>query len=269
MRDFKNKNVFITGGASGIGLGMAQRFAQRGANLILVDIDHQALAQAQRLIAVHGGNCLTIHFDVRDPEAWQAAGDQAEAQIGPVDIFCSNAGVAGSRLSVAEMQIAGWQWTIDVNLHGTFFGVKTFLPRMLARAQPAHIVVTASLAGLLRLPENTAYSASKAAIISLCEGIRAEIAESPVGISVLCPGNVRTALIQNNDRLAPESITQLSHDEPELLIRMEQGSNPLSIADQVLKAIEQQQFWIFTHPELNSKVEQRLDEIRNALKGAS
>lgn len=265
MKELAGKVAVISGGASGIGLGMAQAMAAQGISLALVDIDTDALDAATLTLRAQGTRVLPLQMDVREPVAWRQAADEIEARLGPVSILCSNAGVAGSRLSVEETEVDAWQWTFDINLNGAFHAIKTFVPRMLMQGNEAHIVVTSSLGGFLPHGGNAAYCASKAAVIALCESLRDELADTPVGISALCPGLVSTRLLTNNRRLAPSSIGHLCNDEPELQAQMTTALDPLCVGELVLDGIRERRFWLFTHPELRDLVRARSEEIQAAM----
>src|SRR5262245_49459261 len=148
MRELSGKVAFVTGGASGIGLAMARALAEKGMKIALADVDDAALEMAVTLLSSSGARALPLHMDVRDPAAWAEAAAQVEAVLGPVHVLCNNAGVAGSRLHLAKVETAAWLWTFDINVHGVFHGFQTFVPRMCASGEDAHIVVTSSLGGL-------------------------------------------------------------------------------------------------------------------------
>lgn len=255
--------VFITGGASGIGLGMARAFAAEGAHIALADNREHALLAAVRALRAEGASVSAAPFDVRDDTQWRTALDDAEAQFGPLAVLCSNAGVAGSRLALEKTEPAAWQWTFDVNVNGALLAIRNGVPRMRAHGLAGHIVLTSSMGAFLVRPENGVYSASKAAIVALAEALRGELFGSALGVSVLCPGLVSTGLIEGNAEQGPSGV-ELGVHEPELEEAMRIALNPDLIGRAVVRGIYDQRFWLFTHPDLKQALDAWLDELRTA-----
>lgn len=200
MKDIAGRTVFITGGAQGIGLGIARAFANAGSRLALADIDRHRLADAERELA-GVTDIATFELDVRDRDAFEDVAAEVEARIGPVSVLCNNAGIAVVT-PVSEMSYQLWDDVIGVNLGGTVNGIQTFLPRMLARGGPGHVVNVASGAGLVG-DEQLYYCTSKFAVVGLSESLRhqRELARSGIGVSVVCPGFVRTRIMRNSKRI--------------------------------------------------------------------
>jgi len=185
MKDFSGRTAFITGGAQGIGLGIARRLAREGANLALIDIDVDALKRA--LSELEGQTKVrTEVLDVRDREAFARVADAVEAGLGPVSLLFNNAGVAGA-ISIHKMNYAAWDWVLGVNLQGVVNGIQTFLPRMLKRGAGGHIVNTASGAGLLPAGSGFLYATSKFAVVGMSESLHVELkqARTNIGLSVV------------------------------------------------------------------------------------
>jgi NAD(P)-dependent dehydrogenase (short-subunit alcohol dehydrogenase family) len=262
MQNLRDKTAFITGAANGIGFGIAQALAAAGVKVALADIDETALAQAVTQLRKTGATVCAVPLDVRKPESWRTAVDRAEAELGPVQILCSNAGVSSGRHTIETTPLDVWRWVLDVNLNAALYAFQTCLPRMRARGDEAHIVVTASLGGFLVMPHNGAYSASKAAVVSVCETVRAELAmtETPIGLSVLCPAMVRTNLMDNSVRLAPAGVA-MGDDDPVMQQALQAGHDPLSVGELVVRGIREQKFWLFTHPEFRDLVGPRNAEV--------
>ncbi|TCP56649.1 NADP-dependent 3-hydroxy acid dehydrogenase YdfG [Tamaricihabitans halophyticus] len=204
--------AFITGGSQGIGLGIARALANQGVRLALADIDGDSLRSAE---AELGGKTevLTVELDVRDREAFQAAAEATERQLGPVSVLVNNAGVGIGVLQTISQEIRYevWDYVLGVNLEGMNNGVTTFVPRMLERGGPCHIVNTASAAGLVVFPERSSgytYHASKFAVIGLTEALRRGFADEQreIGASVLIPGMVATNVGSNSLNASPESV---------------------------------------------------------------
>lgn len=192
MDSIDGKTAFITGGARGIGLGFARAFAHEVAKLALVDIDEAALNAARTELSKRT-SVETFVLDVRDREGYARVADEAETRLGPVSILCNNAGVA-SGADVTHMNYEQWDWVIGINLNGVINGIQTFVPRMIERKIPAHIVNTASAAGLVGQGSNILYTTSKFAVVGLSKALRWELERFGIGVSVLCPGPWRPAL---------------------------------------------------------------------------
>jgi NAD(P)-dependent dehydrogenase (short-subunit alcohol dehydrogenase family) len=264
MKKFGKGVALVTGGASGIGEGLAHALAKAGMKVTVADLDLAGAAQVAADLQALGATALALHLDVRDAAQWITAVDQIERELGPLQVLCSNAGVSGSTLPIEETEWAGWQWTMDVNLNSTFHAIKTCLPRMRQHGLPSHIVCTASLGGLMVTHGNGAYSASKAAVIAVCEALAQEVAGSKIGISVLCPGLVRTQLLENNARLKPGEFAIGTHG-PEIEAAMKAGMDPMQVGEKVVAWMEEGRFWMFTHPELRPYVEQRGEALLAAM----
>jgi len=264
MNDLREKVAFISGGGSGIGLGIARALAAAGMRVALADIDAQALERAVASMRADGATVMPVDLDVRDPAQWRQAAADAQAELGPVQVLCCNAGVAGTHCALEETAPAAWSWTFDVNVNGVFHGIRTFLPELRARNIESHIVVTASLGGFIARPHNGLYSATKAALIALCESLRGELEGSPIGVSVLCPALVRSNLLDNIARLAPPA-TPHNAVAPELAAALQQGLDPLRVGEDVVRGIRERRFWLFTHPELRALVAQRFDAVLAAM----
>jgi len=258
MEVWRGRTAFITGGASGIGLGIARALGQRGMAIVLADIDAEAARQAALTLGESGVKALGLGLDVRDPQAWTAALDTAEAAFGPLAVLCSNAGVSGSVRPLTETTLEGWNWTLDVNLGGTFNAIRLGVPRLKASGLPGWFVATSSLAPFSPSAHNGVYAASKAAVISLCESLRAELAGSPVGVSVLVPGLVRTALLTNADRLAPSGASTGRHS-PDVEAAMAASIPADVIGEGVADGIDAGAFWLLPDP-----VSRRLIEAHTA-----
>jgi NAD(P)-dependent dehydrogenase (short-subunit alcohol dehydrogenase family) len=210
------QHAFITGGASGIGFGIAQAFSDLGLSVTLADIDSEALKRVEgTLPAEH--QC--VHLDVRDEAGWANARTAAEGRFGPVDILINNAGINYDGEPLTEVSSSSFMQVISINLLGVQNGVRCFGPSMQARGY-GYIVNTASVMGLLQgVSGMGVYSASKAAVVALSEALRSELAPFGVGVSVLCPGFVKSNLTENtkklggrcanNDRTAAAQSTQM------------------------------------------------------------
>jgi 2-hydroxycyclohexanecarboxyl-CoA dehydrogenase len=198
---FQGKTCFITGGARGLGLGIARQLAERGASLALADLDAAAL-EAARSELEQRTDVRTYRLDVRDRPAFLAVADQVEEDLGPVHGVFNNAGVVDS-VSPSQMRGTVWDWMVDVNLNGVYNGVQAFVPRMIARGDGGVLANVSSVAGILPGGSGFAYHATKFAVVGLTLSLRAELAHHNIGVSVVCPGQVATTIVQNSAEQRP------------------------------------------------------------------
>jgi NAD(P)-dependent dehydrogenase (short-subunit alcohol dehydrogenase family) len=250
MQEFDGRVAVVTGGASGIGLGLARRFAAEGMKIVIGDVEKDALDVAVGELRGSGVDVEGVVTDVADPAQVQALADAALARFGAVHVVCNNAGVGGGGLTW-EMPLSTWEWVLGVNLWGVINGVRTFTPLLMEQPE-AHIVNTASVAGLVAGPFMGPYNASKHAVVAISETLHHELAMTAphVKVSVLCPGWVNTN-IADSVRNRP---AHLQTDEPSetgaadiLRQVLQQGMAPDEVATKVFAAIRAEQFWILTH----------------------
>lgn len=263
MKEFNNAVALVTGGASGIGLGLARALLEAGAKVAIADIDETALSSATASLAESKDRVLPLCLDVCSREDWEMAVNRVESELGRLQILCSNAGVAGSCLPIEQTEWEGWRWTIDVNLHGNFNALRTCVPRIRAHGLEGHIVCTASLGAFLVGGGNGAYCAAKAGVVAMCEALRQELSSTAIGVSVLCPGLVSTNLLDNVARLGPN--VELGGHGSEIEEAFSLGMDPAEVGKFVLNGIRDGQFWLFTHPELRDMVVERNDAIAKAM----
>jgi NAD(P)-dependent dehydrogenase (short-subunit alcohol dehydrogenase family) len=247
-------HAFISGGASGLGLGMADAFLKRGINVTLADIDAEALAV---VTAARGNNVRGQLLDVRNREAWASAKAEAEAAFGPVDVLCCNAGISPNGREFADMVPESFDIILQINLMGVVNGVFAFAAEMRARGT-GHIVVTSSQAGLITTVSGVgAYSVAKFGVTALGEQLRREMAPHGVGVSVLCPGFVLTNLGENTVKIGGD-IRSYTSAMPEATISA--ADVGLMVAD----GIEQDAAYIVTHKDVWRGVEKRMLAIKQA-----
>ena len=241
MQDFQGKIAVITGGASGIGFGMAERFAAAGMTVVLADIDEDALPEAESRLAERGASALGVPVDVADPDQVEELARRVLAEFGAVHVLCNNAGVNSPDGPIWEVAQEDWARVIDINLLGVVHGIQTFLPHMLAQDSEGHIVNTASAAGLGSRPGISPYVATKHAVIALSESLHHDLraADSKLRASVLCPGRIRTPMMAEHLERAGQDVEQAAAGY--LL--------PEQVGELVLEAIREERFYIFTHPE--------------------
>jgi NAD(P)-dependent dehydrogenase (short-subunit alcohol dehydrogenase family) len=272
MRDVAGKVAFITGGASGVGFGLAVTFAQVGMKIVLADIRPEPLARAEAHLKRSGAQVLAVPLDVTDRKAYSGAADRAEAAFGKVHVLCNNAGI-GLLGPLKSARYDDWDWVLGVNVGGVVNGLQTLLPRMLAHGEGGHIVTTASVAGLFAGAQAGIYTASKMAVVGMMECLRGELAEDGIGVSVLCPHLVRTEIHQHAS-LRPErfggsgyNTAAATNDVSDSSIKaiVDVGMDPLEVGRRVLRGILQNDLYILTHPEIEPIVRERFEAILAAI----
>jgi len=255
MMDVRGKVAFITGGASGIGLGIAHALVDAGAKVVLADLRPDHLSSAREAFVGRGQSASvhTIQLDVTDREGFAAAAKETERVFGTVQILVNNAGV-GIEGPFKDATYADWDFGLGVNLGGVINGLQTFLPRMRALGRGGHVVNTASLAALVTMPAHMViYVASKAAVLALTEAIRAELAEEHIGVTVLCPGPVRSnihELMKNRpERFAQNAAFLSAAQRLSQRVPSQLWMDPAEVGAMILKAIQDDQLYVITHGE--------------------
>jgi NAD(P)-dependent dehydrogenase (short-subunit alcohol dehydrogenase family) len=262
--ELKGKVAVVTGAASGIGFGMAERFAQEGMRLVLADVETEALGEATRRLRELGAEVIGVEVDVRDAAQVEALAERAVEHFGGAHIVCNNAGVSGGGPTLWETPLETWEWVLGVNLWGVIHGVRSFVPRMLAQGE-GHVVNTASIAGLLPMGGGP-YGVSKFGVVGLSEALYHGLgaAGGQVGVSVLCPGWVDTH-IGDSERNRPAELMVTTTPDPVadkahrgFARVLKGGMAPSEVADKVVAAIREQRFYILPHDD-----EAWLDPIRH------
>jgi NAD(P)-dependent dehydrogenase (short-subunit alcohol dehydrogenase family) len=275
MKQVEGKVAFITGGASGIGFGMAQAFLRSGMKVIIADILQERLDEAARLLA-RGTNrdFRVLQVDVTDRAAMAAAAAEAERAFGKVHVLCNNAGVYGN-LPIETATYEDWDWVLGVNLGGVVNGIASFVPKMIAQGEGGHIVNTSSMAGIIPLPSGGGlYSTSKFAVRGLTESLRLALGAHNIGVSVLCPGMVRTRIMEAEQHrpgheagmAAPAApggsqAAPSERDEWGATFDMGGGMDPLELGERVLLGIQRNDAYILPHGEFRDEVQGLFDEI--------
>jgi NAD(P)-dependent dehydrogenase (short-subunit alcohol dehydrogenase family) len=272
MKDFKGKTAVITGAASGIGFALAERCAREGMKLVLGDIEGAALKKAEESLRQGGAEVLAVPTDVSSYADVVSLAERTVAAYGGIHLLCNNAGVqTGQGVRYWEDTLNDWQWVVGVNLWGAIHGVKAFLPAMLAGGEPGHIVNTASIAGLVPNTAISIYSVTKAAIIMLSECLSMQLQEegASIGVTVACPGNVRTQL-NNAERNRPAElaspregpITQRQREVTESFTKENaEGLPPEEFAGLIFDGIREDRLYVISHPEYRPAIEQRMKGI--------
>lgn len=263
MNDLRGKVAFITGGAQGIGLGMARALKLEGAVLVLADIDEDALAAAHEELGAH-----TYVLDVRDRDEWARIVDEVESTVGPIAILCNNAGVGGGA-SVTSMTYDMWDWVLGVNNGGVVNGIQTIVPRMVERGE-GHVVNTASGAGLVSTDgTGFMYNMSKYAVVGLSECMRYDLEKRGVGMSVLCPGPVATKIFEHTEAGRPDK-RELTPKQQESFDRTNRwlqtkGTSPDAVGHMVVDGIKTNSLYIHTDRSVANAVLKRAQRIVDAM----
>jgi NAD(P)-dependent dehydrogenase (short-subunit alcohol dehydrogenase family) len=268
MELIRGNVAVVTGAASGIGFALAERFATAGLNIVLADVQDDALATAADKIAAHGVEALTVRTDVSKEAEVQALAAATIERFGAVHLVCNNAGVA----SLADPWFGptkSWEWVLGVNLWGVIHGCRAFLPHL---AGGGHIVNTASVAGLFP-GFGPSYDASKHAVVALTEDLynTVKMVGLPIGVSVLCPGWVNTKIVAA-DRNWPAELGPKPDDDVAYGIVIDhmrravaEGDTPAAVADAVADAIVADRFWVIPHQDFLDVIVQRWDTIAERL----
>jgi NAD(P)-dependent dehydrogenase (short-subunit alcohol dehydrogenase family) len=265
MQDIEGKVAFITGGASGVGFGMAKAFHSAGMKVVIADIrqDHLDQAMAHFPHDVH-----PIRLDVTDREAMARSADETERVFGKVHVVCNNAGV-NLFAPMDECTYDDWDWVLGVNLGGVVNGIQAFLPRIKKHGEAGHIVNTASMASFISGPGAGVYTASKFAVRGLSEALRWSLAPHRIGVSVLCPGLVKTAIYESDKTRPARLSTKKGPVNQEFMARLatvhQVGMEPEEVGERALAGIRRNDLYIFTHPEFKEELRAIFDEALAAL----
>jgi NAD(P)-dependent dehydrogenase (short-subunit alcohol dehydrogenase family) len=247
MDELRGRTAVVTGGASGIGRAMLLRFARAGANVVVADVDEAGMAAVAGEAQALGVKALAVRTDVTDLGQVQALAARAFDAFGAVHVLCNNAGVAAwGGLETATHR--DWQWVLGVNLWGVIHGVEAFVPRMIARGEPGHVVNTASMAGLIASRGLGVYNTSKYAVVGLSETLAKDLKPHRIGVSVLCPMGVETR-IRDSARSRPAALRNERDAEGEPVELIGRYLAPETVADMVLAAIEADELYVITHDE--------------------
>ncbi|WP_420438973.1 SDR family NAD(P)-dependent oxidoreductase [Candidatus Poriferisodalis sp.] len=277
METMKGRVAVVTGAASGIGKALALGFAGEGANVVLADIEEAPLRAAEAEVADGGVEALGVITDVTDADSVGALAQATIDRFGVVHMVCNNAGVGGGGL-IRNQQLVDWKWVVDVCLWGVIHGVHHFLPHLI-EAEESHIMSTASVAGLMSVPGLGPYNAAKYGVVAIMETLHLEMQRdrnANVGVSVLCPGVVRTN-IATAQRNRPEELRRQRRPRPEgkapsetadarrrnanIAAALERGMDPSRVAAKVIEAMYERRFWVLSHPELLAEVNHRNQQL--------
>lgn len=267
MQDLAGKTAFITGGASGIGLGIAKALLGAGMNVVVADIREDHLAEAEAELG-NPEKVLPVRLDVTDRADFARAADSAEARFGKIHLLCNNAGVAV--VGPAELAtFADWDWVMNVNLGGTINGIVTLLPRILAHGEGGHIINTASMSGLVPHSGAAIYGTSKGAAVHMIEGMRGELEPRGVICSAFCPGAVQSNIAEAG-RTRPAELAETGYAESD---KRRQSGGDFShlyqtkeeVGQRVLQGILNDELYIMTHSEFREGIMDRTEAMRAAV----
>jgi NAD(P)-dependent dehydrogenase (short-subunit alcohol dehydrogenase family) len=257
MKDLDGRVAFVTGGASGIGLGMARAFLDAGMTVVIADRDAAYLAEARQRLSDAGPRLRAMVMDVTDRAAMRAAAAETVGHFGAVHLLCNNAGVTAS-VAIEDAGHAEWDFVMGVNVQGVVNGLVEFLPAMKMHRQGGHIVNTASMAAIVPSPGRTGiYGASKFAVRGITEALRPSLAPYGIGVSLLCPGMVDTRIL--------ESSNKYRKDAAEPTAALAGSMDPMEVGRQVAAGVRANRPYIFTHEGWRDEVREVFDGIVEAL----
>lgn len=268
MEVFTDRVAVVTGGASGIGLGIARALGQRGMKLMIADLNEETIESAVRALRVEGVQAEGVRCDVSKLEDVEGLAAATLERFGTVHVLCNNAGV-GLPTSSRNIKLEDWKWIIDVDLWGPIYGLKVFTP-LIEAAGEGHISSTASMAGLISANKMGAYSVAKHGVVALMCALERELRskKSSITASVLCPGPINTNISFNSLIYRPEradavkTSTIKGRQGASIQASLESGMAPDEVGNLVVDAIENQKFWILTHPHWAKGVQRQLDALR-------
>jgi NAD(P)-dependent dehydrogenase (short-subunit alcohol dehydrogenase family) len=269
MKDLRDKVAFITGGASGLGLAMAKAFGREGMKVMIADIEQAALTRAVQELRDSQVRAEGVLCDVASRGSLREAALKTIAAFGKVHVVCNNAGVAvgGPMGSVAERD---WEWVMDVNLMGVIYGTEVFAPLIESHGEGGHFVNTASMAGMLGIPNAEPYCATKFAVVAMSEGWAGQLAPKNIGVSVLCPGFVQTRIYESHrnkpTRYGEQDTVQVgigdTREQTKAMVMSGMPSEP--VGNRVVEAVKDNDLYIFTHVEFRPLVQMRFANIMAA-----
>lgn len=268
MKEFEGKTAVVTGAASGIGLGLAEKFAKERMQVVMADVEEEALKKAVERLKKHQHRVVGINADVLIQESMEELFAKSFETYGNIHILCNNAGIGANSggKAIWEIKKNDWDWSLGVNFYGVLHGLQTFVPHMIKHGEEGHIVTTVSLAGLLAGAGT--YGVSKHAALALTEGLNRDLItrNSKISASVLCPGFVNTN-IMNSERNRPQHLAskiQIDTNEQAMEVfnlLLKKGKEPSEIADIVFEGIKNNIFYILTHPAWDESLRNHFDEI--------
>jgi NAD(P)-dependent dehydrogenase (short-subunit alcohol dehydrogenase family) len=264
MQNLKGKTAFITGGASGVGYGMAHAFLKAGMNVVIADIRVRQLETAIQSLKTIGDNIHAIQVDITDRDAMARAADETEARFGKVHMLCNNAGINVFG-PIEDANYDDWDWVMDVNLNSVFNGIKSFLPKIKAHGEGGHIVNTASMACIASGPGAGIYTAAKFGVRGLTESLWYGLVPQGIAVSLVCPGLVNSN-INLSEEIRPQTRADSGYAEnkefAERLAEVQKmGMDPIEIGEKILRGIVNDDLYILTHPDHKEEVIRDFEEL--------
>jgi NAD(P)-dependent dehydrogenase (short-subunit alcohol dehydrogenase family) len=263
MDTLQDRVAVITGGASGIGRALCRRFAGAGARVIVADVDDAGMESTVAAVRQAGGEAILVRTDASRLSDVHALADRAFKEWGAVHVLCNNAGVSvhGGLESATHRD---WEWVIGVNLWGVIHGIESFVPRMIAQGVPGHIVNTASMAGLIASQGLGIYNTTKYAVVGLSETLQKDLRPYNIGVSVLCPMGVETA-IQDSERNRPAHLRNPEGRGRGEITLIGRTLTPEHVAERVLRAVIANRLYIITHEEGLEPLRRRFQRMERAI----
>src|SRR5215471_6872718 len=263
MDTLSGKVAVVTGGASGIGRALCLCFAREGARVVAGDLDEAGLAETVAGVRRAGGHAIAVRTDVSRLADVQALADRAFGEFGAVHVLCNNAGIAlwGGLESATHRD---WEWAIGVNLWGVIHGVEAFVPRMIAQKEPGHVVNTASMAGLIASQGLGVYNTTKYAVVGLSETLQKDLRPYGIGVSVLCPMGVKTAIRQSARSRPPDLQNPGGAESGGEVDLIGRSLEPEHVAERVLRAIRANRLYVITHEEGLPALRRRFERMAQA-----
>jgi len=261
--DLKGRTAVVTGGASGIGRALILRFARDGANVVVADVDEPGMVAVAGEAQALGVKALAVRTDVSDLAQVEALAARAFETFGGVHVLCNNAGVAAWG-AIESATHRDWQWVLGVNLWGVIHGVEAFVPRMIARGEPGHIVNTASMAGLIASKGLGVYNTSKYAVVGLSETLAKDLRPYRIGVSVLCPLGVETR-IRDSERNRPAALRNERVEPATPVELIGRSLAPDAVADMVLAAVHANELYVITHDESLEPLRRRFERLERSI----
>lgn len=268
MKNIEGKTAFITGGASGAGLGMARIFSKSGMKVVIADIRGDSLERAMAQFK-HNPGIHPIRLDVTDRAAFAHAADEAERVFGNIHVVCNNAGI-NLFVPIEECTYNDWDWVMGVNFGGVVNGVQTFVPRIRKHGEGGHIVNTASMAAFIPSPVAGIYTAAKYGVRGLSEALRLSLYPYNIGVSCFCPGLINSTIYES-EKIRPEKLvspdnTARNRQFMEKLPEIHQfGMSPDEVGEKVLAGIKKNSMYIFSHPEFKDEMKELFDTALKSL----
>jgi len=261
--ELRGRTAVVTGGASGIGRALILRFSRDGANVVVADVDEPGMASVAGEAQALGVKAIAVRTDVSERSQVEALAARAFETFGTVHVLCNNAGVAAWG-GIESATHRDWQWVLGVNLWGVIHGVEAFVPRMIARGEPGHIVNTASMAGLIASKGLGVYNTSKYAVVGLSETLAKDLRPYRIGVSVLCPLGVQTR-IRDSERNRPAALRNERAEPVTPVELIGRSLAPDAVADMVLAAIRANELYVITHDESLEPLRRRFERLERSI----